>query len=90
MLRASVAFSGWRAITLRAAPACTPITLTWWATTSCSSRAMRTRSANTACRAFSSRSRWSSVARSASSCSRARSRRMAVPSTQGRAKKAAL
>ena len=44
-------------MTSRAAPAWTPIMLTWWATTSCSSRAIRTRSSNTARRAFSSRSR---------------------------------
>ena len=38
-------------MTRRAAPAWTPITLTWWATTSCSSRAIRTRSSSTARRA---------------------------------------
>ena len=37
--------------------ACTTMTLTLWATTSCSSRAMRPRSSLTAVRAFSSRSR---------------------------------
>src|SRR3954468_23499941 len=38
--------------------------LTWWATTSCSSRAIRTRSANTAWRAFASRLRSAPRARS--------------------------
>ena len=46
---ASRATSGSLSITRRAAAAWTPITDTWWATTSCSSRAIRTRSAMTAC-----------------------------------------
>ena len=53
-----------RRCTRRPAPACTTITLTWWATTSCSSRAMRPRSTATARRASSSRCRSSAAARS--------------------------
>ncbi|MCJ2194702.1 hypothetical protein MUG60_08600 [Kaistella montana] len=45
------AASGSRARVRRAAPACTPIAVTWWATTSCSSRAIRSRSRSTACSA---------------------------------------
>ncbi len=41
---AVVAASASRAMTRRAAAACTPMTETWWATTSCSSRAIRSRS----------------------------------------------
>ena len=52
--------------TRRAAPAWTTITLTLWATTSCSSRAMRVRSALTACRASSWRAASESTARSSS------------------------
>ncbi len=47
-VNAWAAASGLLVSTLRAAAACTPITDTWWATTSCSSRAMRSRSATTA------------------------------------------
>ena len=45
--------SGWAASTSCAASACTAITLMWWATTSCRSRAMRTRSSAAARRASS-------------------------------------
>ena len=61
---ASRADDGSVAATRRAAPACTTITLTWCATTSCSSRAMRARSSATASRARSSRSRSRRAARS--------------------------
>ena len=47
----------------RSAPACTTITETWWAITSCSSRAIRARSSTTASRAATSRSRSASWAR---------------------------
>src|ERR1700729_2924475 len=65
-------------ITTRAAPAWTPIMLTWWATTSCSSRAIRTRSSNTACSACVARD-------SATSACSARAR-TARPATQATAK----
>lgn len=35
----------WPSVAIRAAPACTAMAESWWATTSCSSRAMRVRSA---------------------------------------------
>ncbi len=60
-VRASIAWSRWSgevSSTRRAALACTTITVMAWATTSCSSRAMRVRSSVTA--------RWASVARSCS------------------------
>ena len=62
--RASRASSGELSSTLRAAPACTTITLTLWVTTSCSSPAIRARSASTArrvcasCSASARSSRW--------------------------------
>ena len=68
------AASGSRSITERAAPACTPIAETWCATTSCSSRAMRTRSSATACAAVTSRSRSSSSVRCRSASLRERRR----------------
>jgi hypothetical protein len=52
--RAVVAWSGLAAMVRRAAPAWTTITLTEWATTSCSSRAIRPRSSATAQRERSS------------------------------------
>ena len=58
------------------------MTLTWWATTSCSSRAIRTRSSSTARRAFSSRSRRSSAACAGQlAAPRSRSPRTAMPSS---------
>ena len=72
-------------MTIRAAPAWTPIMLTWWATTSCSSRAIRTRSSKTARRALASRSRSAWIARScAASAWRARSR-IAMPANHATA-----
>ena len=46
--RARAAASGSRSMTRRAAAAWMPMTETWWPTTSCSSRAMRSRSSVTA------------------------------------------
>ena len=63
----AAAASGSFAITRRAAPACTPMTDTWCATTSCSSRAMRSRSIATACARVRSRSAASSAVRCSSS-----------------------
>jgi hypothetical protein len=79
---AATASVGSRSNSRRATPACTPITLTWWATTSCSSRAIRTRSSSTARRALTSRC-WSSWRlRSSSTARYSRSRRIIVPSGQ--------
>ena len=61
---AAPASSGRFAIRRRPTPAWTVITASVWATTSCSSRAMRTRSSRTSCRV-----RSASVARSRSACS---------------------
>ena len=78
---ASAARSGSFPMTCRAAAACTPMTLTWWATTSCSSRAIRTRSATTACCALASRSVASCSARRDSSARSIRWWRSRSPST---------
>ena len=55
--KAPAARAGSVATATRPASACTTIMLTWWATTSCSSRAIRARSEATARRASSARSR---------------------------------
>jgi hypothetical protein len=68
------------------ASACTTIMLTWWATTSWSSRAMRARSEATARWASPARSRSSRTARSASSAARARWTRARSPSSQAPAR----
>ncbi len=52
--RAAAAWSGWLSSTWAAMPACTLIIDMLWATTSCSSRAIRSRSASTRRRASSS------------------------------------
>ena len=71
----------WLAARARVGRACawTTITLTLWATTSCSSRAMRARSSATASRARSSRSRSSRAARSRSRATSRRCRRTSRP-----------
>ena len=66
----------------RAAPACIAITLMLCATTSCSSRAIRSRSAATACRASSLRASSSSLARWAFSAARVCHRRAKTPKNQ--------
>ena len=63
------------------AAACTTITLTLWAITSCSSRAIRVRSSITARSAFSSRSRSRRAARASSSARYARRVRRLSPTT---------
>ena len=69
--RAARACSGWVSIRWRPTPACTLIWLSEWAITSCSSRAMRTRSACSAvCRRCEARRRNSAT----------RSRRVRMPS----------
>lgn len=71
-LRWPSAAVGSRCRSRRPAPACTPIAVTWWATTSCSSRPIRRRSRVTACWASSSCcARISACARRSSSCSSA-------------------
>jgi hypothetical protein len=71
---ASSAESGSRRSTRRAPVASTPITLTWWATTSCSSRAIRRRSSATAWAASAS---WlASAVRARSSSARVEARRL--------------
>ena len=66
----------------RTAPTCSTITLTAWATMSCSSRAIRARSSATAMRAAASRSRsaWRARSSAASACAaRSRSAKPAEP-----------
>ncbi len=65
--RAPAAASGSRSMTRRAAAAWMPMTDTWWPTTSCSSRAMRSRSSVTA-----RRRRVSLWARMVAACSASR------------------
>ena len=79
--KAPAARSGSVATATGPASACTTIMLTWWATTSCSSRAIRARSEATARRASEARSRSSRAARSRSSAASARCTRARSPST---------
>ncbi len=78
----SLAASGERSSTMRPVPACTAITLIEWATTSWSSRAMRSRSEMTAWRANCSRVRASSAARSRSAAAASIARRLPSPTSQ--------
>ena len=76
---ARLASSGWVSITCTPTPACTVITLMAWATTSCSSRAIRSRSSATARAASSIRSRSSTAARASRMAMRSRRVRMISP-----------
>lgn len=82
--RAVFAWSGEVSITYAAPSACTTITDTLCATTSCSSRAIRARSAATATLACASRSRSRREARSSSCAKYALRVRIESPSTQAR------
>ena len=79
---ASRASSGERSSTTRPVPACTAITLIEWATTSCSSRAIRSRSSVTAWWASCSRVRANSAARSRSAAALSIARRFPSPTNQ--------
>ena len=75
------ASSGRLSMTRSAPPAWMTITLTWWVTTSCSSRAIRSRSSRMAFSVRSSRSRSSRLARSSSVPAYRRRIRVASPSS---------
>ena len=79
---AFLASAGWVSMTWLPTPDCTAITLIAWATTSCSSRAIRSLSSTTAWRARSSRSRSRDSLRSLSAAQRARRCRRFSPPSQ--------
>ena len=85
-----VAWSGRFSTIRRAPPACTTITLRLWASTSCSSRAMRERSLTIARRSSSSRACSASSAFSASSRASSVWLRIARPASQGAMPKMAI
>ena len=87
---ACLASSGWVSITWPPTADCTAITLIECATTSCSSRAMRSRSSATARRACSSRSRSRRSALAWSSAQRARRLRRFPPVIQATAMPSSL
>jgi hypothetical protein len=87
---ASRATSGELCITIRAVPDCTVMTLMAWATMSCSSRAMASRSSITAWRANCSRLRASSAARARSAVASATARPCRSPTSQTTAKTTAF